>query len=401
MKNLVTVCALCVLLLALAGAPAAAQDNYEAERKRALDLVEKHDLLAALPLLEKLATAKPEDTVVLQNLALGLASQGIASKNPELIKQNFRRARELAERCRKLGDNSQLVQTILERLPTEEELNAPSPKNTPADDALQAGEAAFSSGDFKRALAEYERAEKLDPKLYEAPLFAGDMHYKMNDIEKAGTAYARAIAINPDRDTAYRFWGNALLQNGRMEESKQKLIEAILCEPYSRAPWQYMSNWAQRNQAQLGHPKIEIPQSSVQRKDDQNINILVTPSEKQDGTSAWAIYSLMKAGWMMDKKFKEAFPNEKEYRHSLKEEAQSLRIAIESVENQVKEGKLKEKSLDESIANLLKIHRAGLIESYVLLAMADEGIAKDYLEYRKNNRDKLRRYLAEFVIGNK
>lgn len=402
MKTIVALSALCVvLLLSLAVAPAAAQDNYEAERKRALDLVQEHNLLAALPLLEKLATAKPEDTVVLQNLALALASHGIASKNPELIKQNFRRARELAERCRKLGDNSQLVQTILERLPTEEELNAPSPKNTPADDALQAGEAAFSSGDFKRALAEYERAEKLDPKLYEAPLFAGDMHYKLNDIEKAGTAYARAIAINPDRDTAYRFWGNALLQNGRMEESKQKLIEAILCEPYSRAPWQYMSNWAQRNQAQLGHPKIEIPQSSVQRKDDQNVNIFVAPSEKQDGTSAWAIYSLVKAGWMMDKKFKEAFPNEKEYRHSLKEEAQSLRIAIESVENQVKEGKLKEKSLDESIANLLKIHRAGLIESYVLLAMADEGIAKDYLEYRKNNRDKLRRYLVEFVISNK
>lgn len=401
MKNLVTVCALCVVLLALAAVPAVAQDNYEAERKRALDLVEKHDLLAALPLLEKLATAKPEDTVVLQHLALALASHAIASKNPELMKQNFRRARELAERCRKLGDNSQLVQTILERLPTEEELNAPPKKNTPADDALQAGETAFSSGDFKRALAEYERAEKLDPKLYEAPLFAGDMHYKLNDIEKAGAAYARAIAINPDRDTAYRFWGNALLQNGRMEESKQKLIEAILCEPYSRAPWQYLGNWAQRNQAELGHPKIEVPQSSVQRKDDQNINILVTPSEKQDGTSAWAIYSLMKAGWMMDKKFKEAFPNEKEYRHSLKEEAQSLRIAIESVENQVKEGKLKEKSLDASIANLLKIHRAGLIESYVLLAMADEGIAKDYLEYRKNNRDKLRRYLVEFVIGDK
>ena len=183
MKNLVTVCALCVLFLALAAAPAAAQDNYEAERKRALDLVEKHDLLAALPLLEKLATAKPEHTGVLQHLALALASQAIASKSPELMKQNFRRARELAERCRKLGDNSQLVQTILERLPTEEELNAPPKKNTPADDALQAGEAAFSSGDFKRALAEYERAEKLDPKLYEAPLFAGDMHYNLNGIE--------------------------------------------------------------------------------------------------------------------------------------------------------------------------------------------------------------------------
>lgn len=390
-----------VLLLALTVSLASAQDNYDADRQRAFQLVQENNLTAALPLLEKLAAAKPEDTGVLQNLALALAAQAIAGKNPEQMKANFRRARELAEKCRKLGDNSQLVQTILERVPTEEDLNAPQKQNTPADDALQAGEAAFSSGDFKRALAEYEKAEKFNPKLYEAPLFAGDMHYKLNDLEKAGAAYSRAIAIDPNRDTAYRFWGNVLLQSGRMEESRQKLIEAVICEPYSRAPWQYLSNWAERNKVQLGHPKIEVPQSSVQRKDDKNINVLIAPGEKQDGTSAWTLYSVIKAGWMMDKKFKEAFPNEKEYRHSLNEEAQSLRLAIESVENQIKEGKLKEKSLDQSIANLLKVHRAGLLEAYVLLAMGDAGIAKDYVEYRRNNRDKLRRYLAEFVTTNK
>lgn len=390
-----------VLLLAFSALPAKAQDTYDADRQRAFQLVQENNLVAALPLLEKLAAAKPDDTGVLQHLALAVAAQAVASKDPEQMKQGFRRARALAEKCRQLGDNSQLVQTILERLPTEEQMNAPAKPGTPAEDALQAGEAAFSGGDFKTALAEYERAEKLDPKLYEAPLFAGDVHYKLKDIEKAGAAYARAIAIDPDRDTAYRFWGNVLLQSGRMEESKQKLIEAVICEPYSRAPWQYLSNWADRNQVQLSHLKIEVPQSSVQRKDENNISILVSPTEKADGTAAWGIYSLVKAGWMSDQKFKEAFPNEKEYRHSLNEEAQSLRMAIESVENQIKNGKLKEQSLEISIANLLKIHRAGMIEPYVLFVMADAGIAKDYVEYRKNNRDKLRRYLTDFVAANK
>jgi hypothetical protein len=73
----------------------------------------------------------------------------------------------------------------------------------------------------------------------------------------------------------------------------------------------------------------------------------------------------------------------------------------ESVESQLKDGKLKESSLDASIANLLKLHREGLIEAYVLLAMADEGIARDYAEYRKNNRDKLRRYLNDYVTAGK
>lgn len=54
-----------------------------------------------------------------------------------------------------------------------------------------------------------------------------------------------------------------------------------------------------------------------------------------------------------------------------------------------------------SIANLLKLHREGLLEAYILLAQPDDGIVRDYEEYRKNNRDKLRRYLNEYVTAGK
>jgi hypothetical protein len=62
---------------------------------------------------------------------------------------------------------------------------------------------------------------------------------------------------------------------------------------------------------------------------------------------------------------------------------------------------MKEKDLDTSMANLLKVHNAGLLEAYVLLAKPDAGIANDYAEYRKNNRDKLRRYMNEYVTAGK
>jgi hypothetical protein len=67
----------------------------------------------------------------------------------------------------------------------------------------------------------------------------------------------------------------------------------------------------------------------------------------------------------------------------------------------VKNGKMREKDLEPAIANLLKVHNAGLLEAYVLLAKPDAGIARDYIEYRKNNRDKLRRYLNEYVTSEK
>ncbi|MCI0446554.1 hypothetical protein L0152_25535 [bacterium] len=66
---------------------------------------------------------------------------------------------------------------------------------------------------------------------------------------------------------------------------------------------------------------------------------------------------------------------------------------------QLKSGKIKKSSLDVSIESLLKLHETELIEAYVLLAKADDGIAQDYSVYRKVNREKLRKYLIEVVTN--
>ena len=53
---------------------------------------------------------------------------------------------------------------------------------------------------------------------------------------------------------------------------------------------------------------------------------------------------------------------------------------------------------DPDVSTLLKLHQAGMIEPYVLLNAADEGIAQDYAAYREKNRAKLEQYLSEFVV---
>ncbi|MCI0664013.1 MAG: tetratricopeptide repeat protein, partial [Acidobacteria bacterium] len=368
-------------------------------------LLDENKYSEALPILEKLAAAKPDDLPVIEYLAITiLANTTITKKDRDELKKEYVRARTLALKAKELGSKSPLIEMVLERLPAGADPDSlvAEKKRTPAQEALNEGEQAFSQGDMKGAIEHYERAAKLDPKLYEAPLFIGDAYYHSKKTDKAGEFYARAIAIDPDRETAYRYWGNVLLSEGRMEESKEKFIEAIIAEPYQKLPWQFLTNWANRNRKELGHPLIEIPESSIERKDDKNINILVDPDDKKDGTSAWMVYSLMRVGWMIDnnKKFTETFPNEKVYRHSLLEECSALRATAENVSDLIKEGKLKEGSLDISIANLLKLHRAELIEAFVLLAIPDQGIARDYVDYRNKNRDKLRKYLAVYVINN-
>jgi predicted negative regulator of RcsB-dependent stress response len=379
------------------------QPDYEAEFKRAFELVQANKMPEATPILEKLHSAKPDDTVVLELLSYAIFVSAAIEKDGEKRKKNILRARSLAERAKKLGRDSQLVQSLLEQIPADGNLPllAASEKRSPAEDALMEGESAFAKGEMERAIEHYERALKLEPKLYEAPLFIGDAYYKMGNKDKAYESYARAVAIDPDRDTAYRYWGNVLMRENNLKEAKEKLIEGVIAEPYTRATWQFLGNWAELSKIQLSHPQIDIPTSSVQKKDDKNIDIFVNTSEKKDGTDAWMVYSIGRATWMTKEKFSVAFPNEKQYRHSLREESESLRAMVESVENQLKEGKLKEISLDISIANLLKLHREGLIEAYILLAMPDAGIASDYAEYRKNNRDRLRRYLNEYVTAGK
>jgi len=396
--------ALSVLLLSRHG-PAFAQEqpDYEADFKRAFDLVQANKMPEALPILERLHAAKPDDAVVIELLAYSVSAKAAVEKDAEQRKKDFLRARALAERAKELGRNTQLIQLLLEQIPADGNMPTlvASENRSPAEEALMEGEAAFAKGEMERAIEHYERALKFDPKLYEAPLFIGDAYHKMGKNDKAYESYARAVAIDPDRDTAYRYWGDVLMRDDKLKEAKEKLIEGVIAAPYTRATWQFLGNWAKSSQIQLGHPRIDIPTSSVQKKDDRDISVFVNPSDKKDGTDAWMVYSIGRAAWMTEKKFSEAFPNEKKYRHSLREESESLRAAAEIVESQLKEGKLKESSLDASIANLLKLRRNGLIEAYVLLAMPDEGIARDYAEYRKNNRDKLRRYLNEYVTAGK
>jgi hypothetical protein len=62
--------------------------------------------------------------------------------------------------------------------------------------------------------------------------------------------------------------------------------------------------------------------------------------------------------------------------------------------------KKKKKSVpkDPDLALLLKLSEAGLLEPYVLLSAPDEGITRDYDNYRQENRAKLENYLSEFVV---
>jgi hypothetical protein len=174
-------------------------------------------------------------------------------------------------------------------------------------------------------------------------------------------------------------------------------VEAYITEPYSKFSRAGLSQWGTVTKTPLGHPKIDIPTNvKYDEKGDVQINLDagMLMGGKDDGSFAWIVYGGTRSLWHKEK-FAKTFPDEKTYRHSLNEEAEALHLVISTAT-----AEKKTKKLSPSLAKLKELDGKGLLEAYILLAMADEGIAADYPNYRAQNRDKLRRYVVEYVLTN-
>ncbi len=387
-----------LLLIVSPPAPTFAQtsDSYETERTRANRLLEEGKFLDALPVFEKLSKERPTDAEMMFGLGFSTLAKANTDKDPEARKQGRIRARTILVRAKELGYDRPLLQTLLDALRPDGEAVEAFSKNKEADAAMREGETAYVQGDLDKALAAYQRALQFDPQLYEAALFAGDMHNRKNQPEQAGEWFARAVKINPERETAYRYWGISFMKQDKMTEARDKFIEAFITEPYNRLAINNLVGWAEQNKVTLNHPKIEIP-TSVSPMEKNQMTITIDPKS----SSSWTIYGLSRAAWTTNNnaRFTKEYPGEKTYRHSLREEAEALRLVAEAASKDLKSGKVK--TLDTSLANLVKLNDAGLLEAYILLARPDDGIVHDYATYRKTNRDKLRRYVVEYVVERK
>lgn len=365
-----------------------------AEASQASAYFQQNNLVAALPLYEHLAAEIPQSPAYAERLAFCLMSKAENLPPGEEKDATFKRVKAEAERAKALGDQSNLLQVILERVNAD-----PSKVVIDSSPKMRAAETAFSKGDLDGALALYKEIAGDDPNSYEARLFAGDMYFRKHDVAGAGEWFQQAIAVDPNRETAYRYWGDALFADGQKDAALQKFIDAVVAQPYDRKAFAGLSQWAQRTGATLRAPSVKIPKAPETQKTEDGkttTNITIDASLMNDpksGSSAWLMYPMNRSLWRSEK-FAKEFPNEKEYRHSLAEERESLDLVLSSVKTQ----NVPDDKLDPSLHDLVLIGRDGMLEPLILLNLADRGIAQDYDAYRALHRDRIHAYIEKYLV---
>jgi tetratricopeptide (TPR) repeat protein len=387
-----------LLAIVVVGSPTRAQDNpdaYKAERQKAVELFNQKKFLDALPMFEDLVKQNPADSETLLGLATCLVNHSATIQDKDAAAKERLRARDLLLKAKELGNNSDLLQNLLQLLQASNTGQMKYSENPEADKEFRTAEAAFAKRDFQEAIAHYSKALELDPANYSASLFIGDSYFAAQDFAKAADWYERTSQMDPNRETAFRYYADMLAKNGDMEKARTEAIRAVVAEPYNAIPWRGLQQWATANKLQINRVFIKVP-NSISQKDDKNVTISIDPNQKGGAATAWMIYSISQAAWHTAE-FNKTFPDEKQYRHSLPEETQALTMAAESLIGNDKKKPLKTAG-DPDLALLLRIYQAGMIEPYVLLNAADAGIAKDYDAYRQKNRAKLEEYLSTFVV---
>ena len=381
--------------------------SFRAKRQQALQLFDQGKRLEALPLLEELAKKNSADEEVVVALAASLVSHAATLTDQQAAAKERLRAKDLLE---KSGSTTTLAQNLLQLLRAMPDPGKTQFSENPAvEQAMRAGEAAFSRQDFDEAITDYSRALQLEPKNYTATLFIGNTFHRKNDFAKAREWYEKAIQLDPNTETAYRYYAHMLVKEGDMARARVMLIHAAVAEPYNRMVWRDLIAWASINDTQLNFAYAATPdsnkdQSDTGKKDGAGLDFLqpsifLAPKPAPKGlTDAWLAYRGVREAWKQGK-FKQHFPQESAYRHSLAEESEALEAAIDVL------GRLRRNldtaelvTEDEPVLLLLRLSEAGVLEPYVLFRLGDEGIVKDYASYRNDHRDKLEAYMDKFVV---
>ena len=371
----------------------------EARLAEAQLLANQRRFVEAAAIYEEQCKLRPADGDLFARYASMLSEQANAEVDSEKARPLYKHARALAEKAEKFGTANPMPPILLASIRPDGSTVA-KPKGTfskqeEVEQLIRDGETAFGRNNLVKARECYQQAFQLEPTNYMAALWTGDTYFSGQELEPACEWFRKAIGIDPNRETAHRYLGDALGRLGHPDEALDEHIAALLCEPYSRTTRQHFTPQLRSSAEAQGHtiPRFPDMHSTIEGK---QINLAVNPD---DGLLIMA-YNICAVGWR-SKDFAEHFPNEKTARRSLLEEIHAIEGMLEMAECAKEPEKAKVKKWQPAIDGLAVLKKDGLLEAYAFFERADQGLAKDYADYRASHSDKLERYVRVYWCGQK
>jgi tetratricopeptide (TPR) repeat protein len=369
----------------------------EARLAEAQLLANERRFADAAVIYEEQCKLRPEDGELFARYASMLSKEANAEVDPEKARPLNKHARALAEKAEKFGTTNPMPQILLASIRPDGS-TVETPKGTfssheEVEQLIRDGETAFRQNNLVKAREYYQKAFELEPTNYMAALWTGDAYFSARELEPACEWFRKAVAIDPDRETAHRYLGDALGRLGHPDQALEEHIAALLCEPYLRTTRQHFTPEQRARAEAQGHriPRFPDMRSTVEGK---QINLAVNPD---DGLLIMA-YNICAMGWR-SKDFAEHFPNEKTLRRSVLEEIYAIDAMLETAQCAKEPDTEAIKKWQSAIDGLITLKKDGLLEAYAFFERADQGLAKDYANYRADHREQLERYIRIYWCG--
>jgi len=355
-----------------------------AMREKALEFTDQNRYIDAFPLLEKAAPLYPNDAELWAHYGIAILTRSTTLGSAEERKTERIKGYNVLAKAKQLGAKNVIALNLLDQLSPDGSDEDNFGGNPEFEKHLREGEGFFGRGEYDKAFAAYEKAYKINPKSYEAVLFLGDSLYAGGKYKDSELWFAKAVEIEPNREQAYRFWGDALMNQKKSSEARDKFVDALAAEPYSRLTWDRLGRWVGESKAQAVPLQVTPPGNETLGE----IKIDETLLKIENGTMSWKLYNETRKAQIVAGGGKT---------RTLAGEVAAYRKVAEAFKMDLRSGKIKYP--DQNLSNLVKLDDEGLLEPYVLLIRADEDVAEEYIGYRAKNRDKLRKFIVEFLLG--
>ena len=386
-RNLTSLIILLSICFVLTANIKAQEQVTEEQIAEAVNLVRQNRYIDALPLLEKIALAFPNNGEIWADYGIAVVMNAVTINDAAERKKEMEVGIKVLQRAKKLGTENTRALYFLDEFEDFDGTDNFSNANTEVEKALREGEAHFGRGEYDLAFKAYEKAHKLDPKNYEAVLFMGDCFYAQKKYKEAEVYFEKAVKINPEMESGYRFWGDALLYQEKHEAALEKFLDALLVAPFSRMTWDSLGRWAEKTDAKYEPIAVAPPGNESFGSIEIKSNLL----KADDGTKFWSHYDETIKKQMTAKS---AAGNTD---FSLADETAAWKNVADNFRKAMKKGDVKYP--DQNLINLLKLDDENLIEPYILLLRPRENFGEDFVAYSKEKPAKIKQFVRMYILN--